>query len=279
VEVIPALLVSHSKSPNHTRREDQLHLVPSLSRTPSTNTITQSRANTQQIPVHTHSARSTQRSNPVQPKSEERRTSTVVAPSSPMKESTDDPHMPDSSSSSSSSSPDTDHPAHRSQLFKRPPRFKQQRPQDLSDFQEDAGVPGSEGFSSHDTSSLPFASSTRRSAITKHSQDTHYTTDSNQRQEMLPNNRFRNTHTSRQDSVDNQFHATMGKEPLVIIPASERDVPVQLSAPRIPTPAQANYRAELGKADSSKQTGPRSAKEPSEGTPSMGSSFSDIDGR
>jgi hypothetical protein len=164
-----------------------------------------------------------------------------------MKESTDDPHMPDSSSSSSSSSPDTDHPAHRSQLFKRPPRFKQQRPQDLSDFQEDAGVPGSEGSSSHDTSSLPFASSTRRSAITKHSQDTHYTTDSNQRQEMLPNNRFRNTHSSRQDSGDNQFHAIMGKEPLVIIPASERDVPVQLSAPRIPTPAQANYRAELGK--------------------------------
>jgi hypothetical protein len=196
-----------------------------------------------------------------------------------MRESSDAPNIPDFSSSGSSSSPDTDHPAHRSQLFKRPPRFKQQRPRDLSDFQEDAGVPGFEGSSSHDTSSLPFASSSRRSAITRHVQDTHYRTDSNQRQEMLQNNRFRNTHTRQQESVDNRSHATMGKEPPVTLPASEDDVPAQPSAARIPTPAQANYRAEIGKADSPKPTGPRSAKEPSEGTPSMGSSFSDIDGR
>jgi hypothetical protein len=251
------------KSPNDFRREDQLHLAPPLSRTPSTNTITQSRANTQQNPVQTHSARSTQRSNLVQPKSEERRVSTVVTPSSPMRESTDTPYMPDSSSSSSSSSPDTDHPAHRSQLFKRPPRFKQQRPRDLSDFQEDAGVPGSEGSGSHDTSSLPFASSTRRPVVASHVQD----------------KRFRNTHTGRQELVDNRPHASMRTEPPVTVPAPERDVPAQIPATRIPTPAQTNYRAEIGKANSPKQTGPRSAKEASEGTPSMGSSFSDIDGR
>ena len=39
-----------------------------------------------------------------------------------------------------------------------------------------------------------------------------------------------------------------------------------------------NHRAELGRLGSPRQKGPRSRKEGSEGTPSMGSSFSDIDG-
>lgn len=190
-----------------------------------------------------------------------------------MKESLDTPYVPDSSSSSSSSSPDPDHPAHRSQLFKRPPRFKQQRPRDLLDFREDCELKGSEGSSSHGTSSLPFASATRRSA-----HDTHYQLNNKQRQGALKGNRFGNTYSTRQESADQQPHATT--ETMLSAPnsASESDAPVRTSATQTPTSPQANHRSELGKANSPKQTGPRSAREASEGTPSMGSSFSDIDG-
>lgn len=59
--------------------------------------------------------------------------------------------------------------------------------------------------------------------------------------------------------------------------ASASDAPGGLqSAAKSPISLASNHRAELGRLGSPRSKGPRSRKEGSEGTPSMGSSFSDI---
>jgi hypothetical protein len=247
-----------------------------LSRTPSTNTITQSRANTQQLPARTLSTRSVQRPNLVSPKPEDHRPSSAAAPPSPLKHPIDSPEIPASSSSSSSSLSDTDHPAHRSQLFKRPPRFKQQRPRDLSTFEEGDRVHDGDDSGSHGSPSLPFASVARQSANTKYAHDTHYRSSSKPEQKVLQIDRTRNMPATRQKSVDSQSQTTTEVATSLTNSASESDVPVPPSATKSPMSPVSNHRAELGRLGSPRQRGLR--KEGSDGTPSMGSSFSDIDG-
>ncbi|KAF2034406.1 hypothetical protein EK21DRAFT_97503 [Setomelanomma holmii] len=249
--------------------------APPLSRTPSTNTITQSRANTQQLPVRTQSTRSVQRPNLTSPKPEERKLSSAPAPPSPLDDSIDSPDIPASSSSSSSSSSDTDHPAHRSQLFKRPPRFTQQRPKTLSTFEEGEGAQEGDGSGSHDAPSLPFASAAKRQPSTpKYAQDTLFRTNSKPEQKVLTD-RSKPAPPIRQKSMDQQSQATASS---MTTSASESDAPVPKATGKSPMSPQSNHRAELGRLGSPRQKGPRLRKEGSEGTPSMGSSFSDIDG-
>jgi hypothetical protein len=181
------------------------------------------------------------------------------------------PESPVSSSSSSSSLSDTDHPVHRSQLFKRPPRFKQQRPRDLETFEEGDGTREIDDSGSHGNPSLPFASNARRSGSTKYAHDTLFRASIKPEQKVLQP-------PTRQRSIDQQSQATTETASSMTTSASESDAPVPGSAAKSPMSPISNHRAELGRLGSPRQKGPRSRKEGSEGTPSMGSSFSDIDG-
>ncbi|KAH7079263.1 hypothetical protein BKA63DRAFT_508055 [Paraphoma chrysanthemicola] len=249
--------------------------APPLSRTPSTNTITQSRAHAQQLPTRTQSTRSVQRPSLSSPKPDERKMPSAPAPPSPLNDSVDSPDIPDSSSSSSSSLSDTDHPAHRSQLFKRPPRFTQQRPKALSTFEEGDGNPEIDDSGSHDVPSLPFASAAKRQpSSSKYAQDTLFRTSIKPEQKVLTD-RSKTAAPTRQMSSDQQSQATASS---MTTSASESDAPLPgKAAGKMPMSPQSNHRAELGRLGSPRQKGPRSRKEGSEGTPSMGSSFSDID--
>ena len=228
--------------------------------------------------MRTQSTRSVQRPVFSNPKAEERRPSSAAAPPSPLKDYIDSPDIPSSSSSSSSSSSDTDHPAHRSQLFKRPPRFKQQRQRDLSTFEEGDGGQDIDDSGSHGVPNLPFASTAQRHANTKYAQDTLFRTSSKPEQKAPLAERSRNAPPSRQRSIDQQSQATTETASSMTTSASESDAPVPSSATKNPMSPASNHRAELGRLGSPRQRGPRSRKEGSEGTPSMGSSFSDIDG-
>jgi hypothetical protein len=170
---------------------------------------------------------------------------------------------------------DTDHPAHRSQLFKRPPRFTQQRPKNLSTFDEDDGTQEIGDSHSHDVTSLPFASAAKRQpSSSKYAQDTLFRTSSKPEQKALAD-RGKAAPPTRQKSIDQQSQATASS---MTTSASESDAPIAKATGKSPMSPQSNHRAELGKLGSPRQKGPRSRKEGSEGTPSMGSSFSDIDG-
>ena len=184
------------------------------------------------------------------------------------------PDIPASPSSSSSSSlSDTDHPAHRSQLFKRPPRFQHKRHRDLSTFEEGDGTQEIDDSGSHETS-LPFASTARKPPSSqKYAQDTHFRTSSKPEQKVLQPDRTRTTPPTRQKSIDVQSVATTETASSM---TSSGDA--LAAAAKSPMSQASNHRAELGRLGSPRGKGPRSRKEGSEGTPSMGSSFSDIDG-
>ncbi|KAH7381684.1 hypothetical protein BKA66DRAFT_122067 [Pyrenochaeta sp. MPI-SDFR-AT-0127] len=253
--------------------------APPLSRTPSTNTITQSRAHAQTAPARTQSTRSTQRPSLTSPKSEDRPTSSAVPPPNYRRESIDSPDIPASLSSSSSSLSDADHPAHRSQLFKRPPRFKQQRPRNLSTFDEGDGPQEVEESGSHGTESLPFASAARRQhGNNKYAQDTLFRAGQRPEQKNLQTDRTRIATPARQRSIDQQSQATTETASSMTSSASASDAPTgPRTTGKAPMSPPSNHRAELGRLGSPRQLGQRSRKEGSEGTPSMGSSFSDID--
>lgn len=257
-------------SPN--LRGGEIIAAPSLSRTPSTTTITQSRTQVQ-APARTQSTRSSHRPNLTSRKSEDQ--PPVAATSPPPsygKDQADSPDVPDTSSSSSSSLSDTDHPAHRSQLFKRPPRFKQQRPRDLGPFEEvDVALEG-ENSGSQGSPILPFASAARRPVTgNKHAQNTVFRTSGKPEHNVLQSDRGVREPPLRQKSIDQQSQATTETASSMTSSGGLQ------SAARSPLSPPDNHRAELARLGSPKSRGPRSRKEGSEGTPSMGSSFSDID--
>jgi hypothetical protein len=253
--------------------------APPLSRTPSTNTITQSRAQVQ-APSRTQSTRSAQRPSFTSRKSEDKATTLAAPPPNYRRDSIDSPEEVASSSSSSSSLSDTDHPAHRSQLFKRPPRFKQQAPRGLSTFEEGEGTHEIEDSGSHGSPSLPFASTAKRQPDnTKYAQDTLFRASLEPEQKAMQADRTRAVPPVRQRSLDQQSQATTetassmtSSEPLSDAPTNPQSVA------KSPMSPASNHRAELARLGSPRQRDLRSRKEGSEGTPSMGSSFSDIDG-
>jgi hypothetical protein len=248
-----------------------LHEVaPALSRTPSTTTITQSRTNTQ-APARTLSTRSTQRPTLTSRKSEDR-ASAPISPPNYRNDEPASPDMPHSSSSSSSSLSDTDHPAHRSQLFKRPPRFQQKKPRELSTFEEGDGTQEIDDSGSHDTS-LPFATTIRNQpSNSKYAQDTRFRASSKPEQKVLQTDRARNAPPTRQKSIDVQ---SIGTTETASSMTSSGGAP---SAAKSPMSIASDHRTALGRLGSPRRGGLRSKVEGSEGTPSMGSSFSDIDG-
>ncbi|KAF2273697.1 uncharacterized protein EI97DRAFT_480252 [Westerdykella ornata] len=233
---------------------------PPLSRTPSTNTITQSRAFAQSL------ASRPQQQRPARPSVTGPRPSITPAPSGPSSSQVDYPESPTvsalSSSSSSSSESDMDGPAHRSQLFKRPPRFQKQKPRDLLSYDEEP-----EEGDDHDRSSdasLPFAQPQRdvtlRGGGAPADKDAQSQTSDPPRPSQ--NDKGKQPATSRPDRLDASSS----------LASSASDAP----KPQKPGPLSPKHRAELPGL-SPRRAGTRAKKEGSEGTPSMGSSFSDLD--
>ncbi|KAF2131914.1 hypothetical protein P153DRAFT_364388 [Dothidotthia symphoricarpi CBS 119687] len=263
---VPALPVQQWDSPN-IRGGDTITAGPLLSRTPSTTTLTQSRAYAQQVPKRIPSTLSAQRSN-----SRRSEDQTSMAPSDPH-DSVNSPSVLDSSSSGSSSLSDTNHPAHRSQLFKRPPRFRQQRPQDLATFEEGDGTQEAEHSGSHGHLPLPFASAARRQNEREaYTQDMPFRASTRREQKAPQTDGASNPTPTRHLQQDDQQSQASTETASSI--TSFADDAAKL-APISPMSPPANHRAELARLGSPRAMGLR--KEGSEGTPSMGSSFSDID--
>lgn len=169
-----------------------------------------------------------------------------------------------SSSSSSSSESDLEGPAHRSQLFKRPPRFQKQKPRDLLSYDEEPDEGDDPDRSSE--ASLPFAQPQR---------------DATLRGGGAPADEDRQSQTS---TAPRPSQGDKGKQPAAArsdrLDASSSLASSASDAPKPPKPGPLSprHRAELAGLSPRRAGGGKSKKEGSEGTPSMGSSFSDLDG-
>lgn len=247
--------------------QEAIEPAPALTRTPSTTTITQSRAQAQQLPSRTLSARSAQRPSLARPAREDRSVSPGTATYTVQQRRPDSPESPASTSSSSSSLSDADHPAHRSQLFKRPPRFQQKRPRDLAPFAEGDGVQEGDEVESQGTTMLPFASAARAQGLSRQSQPEQMTRSDERR---------RGSATAKQSSPHSQVTTETASSMASSASASEAPSGPYAAAKSPVSPAF-NHRAAMANLGSPRAQALR-RKEGSEGTPSMGSSFSDIDG-
>ncbi|KAF2643454.1 hypothetical protein P280DRAFT_547597 [Massarina eburnea CBS 473.64] len=236
--------------------------APSLSRTPSTTTITQSRALVQNPSIRHQTSQPRQKSEygpgdqDVNPKTVEDSRSSLQSGSLFAQSS--------SSSNSSPSDSDDENPAKRSQLFKRPPRFRPQRPQrELLTYDED--IDEADEHDPGTRTTLPFA---KASATNEFSRATPLS----------------NVHTGRSPGKINRVDVTSPAPRRVSTPsktgAGSSMTSSASDAPKgdltSPGPLSPRHQASLAKA-SPMGVGQRSGKEGSEGTPSMGSSFSDID--
>ena len=177
---------------------------------------------------------------------------------------------PDESDSSSSNSESSDYnlggPAHRSQLFKRPPRFQKSRIPELLSYNDE----GDEA-NRHDRNvvvAFPFAQS-QKAAIAPGTTV-----------ERKSAEKYRNLAASsiaKRTDITNTHDQPAKSE---IVEASASFASSASEAPRPtsvrPGPLSPRHRAELARL-SPRRKGSR--REGSEGTPSMGSSFSDIDGK
>jgi hypothetical protein len=242
-----------------------LYLItaPPLSRTPSTNTITQARAFTQQPASRTQTLRQRQS---IALETRDQETPTIPRPSdarSPL--SAGSPIESNSSSSSSSpSASDSENPANRSQLFKRPPRFRSQRPRDLSVYDEtiDEGEENSTG----PNTALPFAkvqgSSSNRPASQMPSAPLKPGSSGKSRESKSGSN-VPTTDPSSRTEVSSSATSSVSDAPG--------------PDPRASGPLSPRQRDDLAK-PSPRKAALKSLREGSEGTPSMGSSFSDLDG-
>ncbi|ORY11531.1 hypothetical protein BCR34DRAFT_587871 [Clohesyomyces aquaticus] len=258
--------------------------APSLSRTPSTNTITQSKAHFQQpqqaVVRVTHQPLS--RTGTSGRKQLAQGTSSSAMDAEGNGEgSADNDDVESTSTSSSDSDSATEAPGHRSQLFKRPPRFRAQRPRESlihssRSYEIDETDRGDNG-------SLPFANIANSTATR---------IDNGPRGDpqsgVLGNRRLINPNNI---SPPIQTAGSRPGHALSSPPSANREKVFDASssltssasdAPKASTTSSGlmglNHRAELARI-SPKKRGLKGRREGSEGTPSMGSSFSDIDGR
>jgi hypothetical protein len=94
-----------------------------------------------------------------------------------------------------------------------------------------------------------------------------------------PKEEFRQAAVILDKSFDQQSKATVETDSSMVTSTSGSDVPVRSSVAEERSSPSANHRSELVKVGSPRRKDTRSRREGSEGTPSMGSSFSDIDGK
>ncbi|KAF1934345.1 uncharacterized protein M421DRAFT_13671, partial [Didymella exigua CBS 183.55] len=274
-----ALSGHHRNSPSFGLQE-ATEPAPALTRTPSTTTITQSRAQAQQLPTRKLSARSGQRPSFARPAKDDWPVSPGPLTRAAPQEPPDSPEIPASSSSSSSSLSDTDHPVHRSQLFKRPPRFQQKRPRELAPFAEGDGTQEGDEAGSQGNTLLPFASTARRSpGIFRQGlprQGARLVDGQGARLVDGQSARLRGSTAAKQSSPHSQVTTETASS--MTSSASASDAPSgPQAATKSPASPNFNHRAALANLGSPRAQALR-RKEGSEGVPSMGSSFSDIDG-
>ncbi|KAJ4983507.1 hypothetical protein SVAN01_11022 [Stagonosporopsis vannaccii] len=260
-------LSGHRKNSPSLGLQDPVEPGATLTRTPSTTTITQSRAQAQQLPTRTLSARSSQRPGLARPFKDHRPVSPGTATHTAVQEPPDSPEIPASSSSSSSSLSDADHPAHRSQLFKRPPRFQQKRPRELAPFAEGDGTQEGDDAGSQGNTMLPFASTARRTPVTSRQ------SQSEQRTRLA--DRPKAAAVAKQSSPQSQVTTETASSMTSSTSASEAASGAQAAA-KSPVSPNFSHRTAMANLGSPRAQALR-RKEGSEGTPSMGSSFSDID--
>jgi hypothetical protein len=177
-----------------------------------------------------------------------------------------------SSSSSSLSNSGRDNLITRSQLFKRPPRFQRaQPPKELLTYDEHAEDP--DDHSQDASTEYPFARPREQGGATD-------AISERARNSPAPTGRQEKIISMRRDN------GLINTDRNAAPPASARETSSSMASPvsettnpdvRGPDPAISNHRAVMAQL-SPRRTGTRSRKEGSEGTPSMGSSFSDIDG-
>lgn len=185
----------------------------------------------------------------------------MATATAPQKQDVDD-DSPDSAalspSSSSSSDSEMEAPLHRSQLFKRPPRFQKQRPRDLPSYDEDPDEADDPEHS--DEILLPFAQPQRTPAAGEN---------------VLGNTEAGPSDTSRGVRQKIGQHQRVNSERTDAsssLASSASDAPKPKAGPG---PISPRHRAELARLS---PRAARSRKDGSEGAPSMGSSFSDLDG-
>lgn len=177
-----------------------------------------------------------------------------------------------SSSSSSLSDSGRDNLITRSQLFKRPPRFQRaQPPKELITYDEDAEEP--DDCSQDASAEYLFARPSAQIKATGATREGSRHGPASAGKEEKTSNIRRNNRLTNLDR-----NAT----PPATVPETSSSVTSSISETtnpdvRSPEPPIGNHRAALVQL-SPRRTGARSRKDGSEGTPSMGSSFSDIDG-
>lgn len=244
---------------------------PTLSRTPSTNTITQSRAFDQHV---------SGRNSGLRPRQKDDIHGTGRLGSFHLKLQEDvlrvsgqDSliHPTSSASSSSLSNSGHDDLATRSQLFKRPPRFKSEPSRELLTYTET--VYGSDEGTRKTNTNIPFAKSPARRQTQGHFYGAKRQSPVIEECQNGQSNRLCNNQPNDISTVAPQPASIYGTNSSTISSANE---PTN-SGLRGTDPPILKRHADVARISLGKN-GPKIEKEGSEGTPSMGSSFSDIDG-
>lgn len=263
--------------------------APPLSRTPSTNTVTQSRAHLPAASPRAHLHRSFRSSFP--PPQKPTPPPALSPPIEPANQPSD-PASPatsalSSSTSDSSSEEDTNNPLHRSQLFKRPPRFRAQKPRGLANLDDE----DHEGDDEDDSNTfLPFAHTSRLgTAAGDAASPTTEDPSATLRDKILqPPEHVQKylAHDTNKAPVSATFAQGQGKdkgkgkgkEPAIASSAtsSASDAPSRGGQGFSPSALSPRHRAELARLSPGKSVA-GGKREGSDGTPSMGSSFSDLD--
>ncbi|KAJ4358527.1 uncharacterized protein N0V89_003111 [Didymosphaeria variabile] len=271
----PSFVPSARQKEDQAAREDSSAFAPpgskpSLSRTPSTNTITQSKALGQHASVRNSGFRPPQ-------KEDNQKTnypsSTQTRPQEPVRVSSQSSPADSASSSSSSSLSNSGHDnlATRSQLFKRPPRFQRAQPaKELLTYDEDVEDP--DDRSQDASTDYPFARASRQTRtmgiINERSRNSAASAGRKEKISSMRSDK-RLTKTDKKTVQPAPGPETSSSMTSSVSEATNPDV-------RSPEPSSGNHRAAMAQL-SPRSRGARSRKEGSEGTPSMGSSFSDID--
>ncbi|KAF2488872.1 hypothetical protein BU16DRAFT_623147 [Lophium mytilinum] len=267
-------------------------MAPPLSRNPSTNTVTQSRANvpatTTNIAPRYHLQRSFRSSFPPPLKS----TPPVLSPPTELATNPSEPTSPtisalSSSSSSESSEDETSNPLHRSQLFKRPPRFRAQKPRGLATLDDE----DHEGDDEDDSGSfLPFAQTERTSDAPRKDDPSATLRDTSPPPARVPNPKYLSEDTNKAPVSATHGYSSLrggaskGKGKVPMHPISSSATSSASDAPHRPSTMSPHTLSPRHRAELARLSPRRSAsgaaggkREGSDGTPSMGSSFSDLD--
>ncbi|KAF2691520.1 hypothetical protein K458DRAFT_411244 [Lentithecium fluviatile CBS 122367] len=260
----PSVLPARQKD-NTMQQGEPVILAPPLSRTPSTNTITQARA---YIQPSSRNQPPRQRQNPASDRVDQTVAALPLSEDTRSSRGAASPVPPTSSSDSSSpSNSDSENSTRRSQLFKRPPRFRTQRPRELitSDEVIDEGEENGLGT---DTA-LPFAKVPRPS-------ENHSNTKMTSRPSDLRHDgstrAFREPNYIGNVSAPGSSPSRVEANSSVTSSASDAPKPELMSL----GPQSPKHRTDLAKL-SPRNVAMKARREGSEGTPSMGSSFSDLD--